>query len=170
MGNLADLRIDEPTWESGTPLRRAEWKSTCDDLRVECNFGDAVTNRHVLVSSKPAVVLFEVLDDEGFAVTTFEITQASLQTPITEYLVIIRRMDDNAQDRDASWFEAVDMAKKVVHDRAARVLLSSVPELSSDLGTLRKIFTLVLSLFVDTTTLHHARGHGFRRSQSKTRS
>jgi uncharacterized protein (UPF0262 family) len=169
MGNLADLRIDEATWKSGTPLRRAEWKSACDDLLAEYSFGDAATNRHVLVSSKPGVALFEVLDDEGFAVSTFEITQASLQTPITEYLDIIRRMDKSAQDRDASWFEAVDMAKKVVHDQAARVLLSSVPDLSSDLGTLRKVFTLVLSLFVDTTTLHHARGHGFRRSQSKTR-
>jgi uncharacterized protein (UPF0262 family) len=170
MGNLADLRIDEATWESGTPLRRAEWKSACDDLLAECNFGKTATNRHVLVSSKPAVALFEVLDDEGFAVGTFEITRASLQTPITEYLRIIRLMDHTAHDRDASWFEAVDMAKKVVHDQAARVLLSSVPDLSSDLGTLRKVFTLVLSLFVDTTTLHHARGHGFRRSQAKTRS
>jgi uncharacterized protein (UPF0262 family) len=168
MGNLADLRIDETTWESGTPLRRAEWKSACDDLLAECNFSDVVTNRHVLVSSKPAVALFEALDDEGFAVATFEITQASLQTPITEYLGIIRRMDDSARDRDASWFEAVDMAKKVVHDQAARVLLSAVPNLSSDIGTLRKVFTLVLSLFVDTTTLHHARGHGFRRANKRS--
>jgi uncharacterized protein (UPF0262 family) len=170
MGNLADLRIDEATWESGTPLRRAEWKSACDDLLREHNFTDRVANRHVLVSSKPGTAVFEALDEDGIAVATFEITEASLQAPITEYLAIIRRMDDNAQDRDASWFEAVDMAKKVVHDQAARVLLSTVPNLSSDVGTLRKVFTLVLSLFVDTTTLHHARGHGFRRSQSKTRS
>lgn len=169
MGNLADLRIDEATWESGTPLRRAEWKSACDDLLADENFSDDVSNRHVLVSSKPAIAIFEVLDEEGFATGTFEITQASLQAPITEYLAIIRGMDETARDRDASWFEAVDMAKKVVHDQAARVLTSTVPELSIDLGTLRKVFTLVLSLFVDTTTLHHARGHGFRRSQTKAR-
>jgi len=166
MGNLADLRIDETTWTSGTSLRQAEWRSACIDLLADCNFSDALDARYVLVTKKNGdTLVIEALDDDGFEKQTFTVTKESLAKPIDEYLSVIRRLDDNAQDRDASWFEAVDMAKKVVHDHAAKILATIVPELSTDLPTLRRLFTLLLSLFVDTTTLHHARGHGFRRSQ-----
>ncbi|MEO8875109.1 MAG: UPF0262 family protein, partial [Polyangiaceae bacterium] len=123
----------------------------------------------VLVTKQSSEVLLEVMNDDGVVESAFTITSASLDAPIAEYLAIIRRLDENAKDRDASWFEAVDMAKKVVHDQAAHVLTTTVPELATDLATLRKVFTLVLSLFVDTTTLHHARGHGFRRVDLKKR-
>jgi uncharacterized protein (UPF0262 family) len=167
MKNLADLRIDEATWDSATPLRRAEWRSACDDLLRECEFSPALEGRYLLVTKKnDGEIFLEAMDEEGNVEFFFAIARASLDLPITEYLAIIRRLDENAQDRDAAWFEAVDMAKKVVHDQAARVLASNVPELSTDLATLRKIFTLVLALFVDTTTLHHARGHGFRRADT----
>jgi len=169
MNNLAELRIDETTWESGTSLRRAEWRSTCEDLLRECDFAAALTGRYVLATKKNDEVLLESMNDDGIVEHAFSITEASLAEPIAEYLAIIRRMDSDAHDRDASWFEAVDMAKKVVHDQAAKILATLVPELSTDLPTLRKLFTLVLSLLVDTTTLHHARGHGFRRVDLKMR-
>ena len=167
MGNLADLRIDETLWASGTPLRQAEWRSASIALLADCDFSDALDGSYFLVTKKGDAIALEALDDDGYAKQIFMVTKDSLAAPIAEYLSIIRRLDDNAQDRDASWFEAVDMAKKVVHDQAAKILAGLVPELSIDLPTLRRLFTLLLSLFVDTTTLHHVRGHGFRRSQTK---
>jgi uncharacterized protein (UPF0262 family) len=167
MGNLADLRIDEPLWASGTPLRQAEWRSACVDLLADCNFSDALDGGHLLVTKKDDAIAIEALDDDGYAKQSFTVTKDSLAAPIAEYVSIIRRLDDKAQDRSTSWFEAVDMAKKVVHDHAAKILAGLVPELSTDLPTLRRLFTLLLSLWVDTTTLHHARGHGFRRSDTK---
>ena len=166
MGNLADLRIDEMLWTSGTPLRQAEWRSACSDLLADCNFTDSLDGGYLLLAKNGDSITIEALDDDGFAKQTFAITKESLAKPIDEYLSIIRGMDESAKDRDASWFEAVDMAKKVVHDQAAKILATLVPELSTDLPTLRRLFTLLLSLFVDTTTLHHARGHGFRRDRN----
>jgi uncharacterized protein (UPF0262 family) len=165
MGNLADLRIDETTWRSGTPLRQAEWRSACDDLLADCNFSDSLDGRYLLLTKNGDTISIDALDDDGFAKQNFAITKDAVAKPIDEYVSIIRRMDDNAQDRDATWFEAVDMAKKVVHDHAAKILATLVPDLSTDVPTLRRLFTLLFSLFVDTTTLHHARGHGFRRDR-----
>ncbi|HEX7665432.1 MAG TPA: UPF0262 family protein [Polyangiaceae bacterium] len=162
MSAPADVRIDESTWDSGTPLRKAEWRSACDDLLRETDFHAPFAGGYVLATLDHDRVLLEALDDDGKVSESFAVERASLAKPIDEYVAIIRRLDDNAQDRDGSWFEAVDMAKKVVHDEAARVLKKTVPGLSSDLGTLRKTFTLLLALFLDTTTMHHARGHGWR--------
>lgn len=162
MSAPADVRIDEATWSAGTALRKAEWRSACDDLLRETDFHRPFSGGYVLATLDGDRVLLEALDEDGQVAESFAVERSSLAKPINEYVAIIRSLDDNAKERDGSWFEAVDMAKKVVHDEAARVLRKTIPELSSDLGTLRKTFTLLLALFLDTTTMHHARGHGWR--------
>lgn len=104
----------------------------------------------------------EFLDDEGSVCDTISIPLALLEPHVQEYLAIIRRLDEGAGHRETSWVEAVDMAKKVVHDTAGRALAATVPVLSDDLEPYRRLFTLLLSLVVDTTRLVHARGHSRR--------
>ncbi|MEO8797476.1 MAG: UPF0262 family protein [Polyangiaceae bacterium] len=162
MSAPAEVRIDEETWSAGTAFRKAEWRSACDDLLRETEFHAPFSGSYVLATLDGDRVVLEALDDDGRVAESFTVERASLAKPIAEYVAIIRRLDDKAKERDGTWFEAVDMAKKVVHDEAARVLRKTVPALSSDLGTLRKTFTLLLALFLDTTTMHHARGHGWR--------
>jgi uncharacterized protein (UPF0262 family) len=55
--------------------------------------------------------------------------------------------------------EALDMAKKVIHDRAGRVLKRELREVGVDLDTARRLFSLLLGLKVDTTRLPGLRGH-----------
>ncbi|MBW2223750.1 MAG: UPF0262 family protein [Deltaproteobacteria bacterium] len=55
--------------------------------------------------------------------------------------------------------EALDMAKKVTHDRAGRVLKRELRDVGFDLETSRRLFTLLLSLRVDTTRLVGIHGH-----------
>jgi uncharacterized protein (UPF0262 family) len=55
--------------------------------------------------------------------------------------------------------EALDMAKKVTHDRAGRVLKRELRDFGFDLETSRRLFTLLLSLRVDTTRLVGIHGH-----------
>ena len=52
----------------------------------------------------------------------------------------------------------LDMAKKVVHDAGAKTLAHALPKLARNHEGYRRLFTLVLSLLVDVTTLAGA-GH-----------
>ena len=55
--------------------------------------------------------------------------------------------------------EALDMAKKVTHDKAGRMIRRLAPDLGLDLETARRLFSLLFSLRVDTTKLLGAHGH-----------
>ena len=55
--------------------------------------------------------------------------------------------------------KALDMAKKVTHDRVGRLLKRELRGLGFDLETSRRLFTLLLSLRVDTTKLPGVHGH-----------
>lgn len=157
--SIRDLRLDEETWQRATSLRRAEWRSAIEDLLHESIFAEGMHGLHLLATFHQDHVLVEGLDDEGFVRSSVVITLASVDEFVKEYLEIIERLDEGAGHRDSTWLLAVDMAKKVVHDKAAKTLASTVPELSQDHATLRKVFTLVFSLAIDTTKMTSARIH-----------
>lgn len=140
-------------------MRRAEWRAAIDDLQHHASLTPRYASLYALLTPRASSMLLEFLDDEGEVKETIEIPLAILEPHVKEYLAIIRRLDDGAGHREASWFEAVDMAKKVVHDSAAKTLESTIPQLSRDHETFRRLFTLILSLVVDTTEMVHARGH-----------
>ncbi len=162
MPTLADLRLDEATWQSGSDLRRAEWRVVRDELLEDGNFAESWSGLYVLATPCVQAVTFEALDGEGFVKHTLALPRTLLVEPLGEYAAIIRRLDENADHRDATWIEAVDMAKKVVHDRAAGVIAKAAPALAADLPTFRRVFTFVFALLVDTTRMRHARAHHFR--------
>lgn len=158
---IRDLRLDEETWRGGSPLRKAEWRAAIEDILDAGAFGPSLAERYLLVTCREADFLFEALDDDGDVATSCVLRRALLAELVREYEQIIRRLDEGAAFRDATWLHAIDMAKKVVHDKAAEALAAELPALSDHHPTLRKIFTLVFALTVDTTRMVHARHHGF---------
>jgi uncharacterized protein (UPF0262 family) len=158
---LRDFRIDEDTWASATPLRRAEWRTAIDDLR-DAALSPRFTGRYALLTADASAMRLDFLDDVGDVHETVTVPLTVLEPHVKEYLAIIRRLDEGAGHREASWIEAVDMAKKVVHDTAGRALAERLPDFSDDLEAHRRLFTMFLSLIVDTTHLAHARGHARR--------
>jgi len=52
--------------------------------------------------------------------------------------------------------EALDMGKRVMHDRAAQSLLALCGTLLPDHDTARRLFSLLTSLKFDTTRMHLA--------------
>lgn len=161
--SVRDLRLAEEVWDHGSPMRRAEWRAAIDDLRHYAVLAPRFADWYALVTPEPASVRFEFLDEEGLVRETFAVPLTVLDPHVKEYLAIIRRLDEGAGHRETSWVEAVDMAKKVVHDSAARTLQGTLDGLAADHETYRRIFTLLLALVVDTTELVHARGHRTRR-------
>ncbi|MDB4944760.1 MAG: hypothetical protein JWP97_4294 [Labilithrix sp.] len=160
MARVADLRLDELTWARATEARRAEWKLLVLELLEDGDFADEVAGRHLLVTPTSSSVLFEALDEEGIVTHAVSLDIALLAESIREYDDIIRRLDKSGQHHDTSWFQAVDMAKKVVHDRATGILSRAIGTVAADHATLRRLFSLLFSLRVDTSASRHAHGHG----------
>lgn len=160
---IRELRLADDTWVGAGPMRRAEWRAAIDDLRHHARLAPRYRELYALVTPEPTRMRLEFLDEDGNVCETTIVPVEILDPHVKEYLAIIRRLDEGAGHREASWVEAVDMAKKVVHDSAAKALAHLLPELSDDHETFRRLFTLFLSLVVDTTHLVHARGHGHGR-------
>jgi len=155
---IRDLRIADDDWDTATPLRRADWRANIDDLVVDGRLVPPYADRYLLVTPRLDATELEFLDDEGVVAARVTLAHAATADELREYLDVIRRMDAEAHRRDR--LEALDMAKKVVHDKAAVALARAAPGLAEDHRTYRKLFTLLVALRIDTTNLAHARGHG----------
>jgi uncharacterized protein (UPF0262 family) len=163
---LRELRLHEPFWEAATPLRRMEWRTAIEDLVAEGRFHERIDGTYVLVIPGTSEFVLEFLDEEGEVLERTTIHLDTVAPSIAEYVDVIRRLDQVDQDgvrRDLTHIESLDMAKKVVHDKAARELSRAQPDLALDLATYRRLFTLLFTAHVDTTRMVHARGHRLSR-------
>jgi uncharacterized protein (UPF0262 family) len=152
---LRAVVLDERTLQRGSESQRVEWEANIRELlaKAACDIAPETTLR-IELTERQFLLQFE--PDDGGASKTIEVDHELLAEQITDYLDIVRQM--TAAD-SLNQMEALDMAKKVTHDRAGRVLKRQLRELGFDLETSRRLFTLLLSLKVDTTRLPGLRGH-----------
>jgi uncharacterized protein (UPF0262 family) len=162
MAKIADFRLDEATWASGSEARKLDWKALLVDLIEHGEFAEALAGRYVLATPSEKHVAIEALDDDGAVVHEERVAWGPIEGAIAEYVAIIAQIDGAGRHRDTEWFQAIDMAKKVVHDRAAAALAKSGIGAASEKGTLRRLFSLLFALRVDTSRMRHAKGHGYR--------
>ena len=152
---LEAVALDERALERGSSAQRAEWETSTRELldKAVCNLEEP-SKLTVTVTEQDFVLTFESLDGAPLGAATIEYDQ--LSDHVTEYLDIVRQI---TSADSLNQMEALDMAKKVTHDRAGRVLKRALREFGVDLETSRRLFTLLLSLKVDTTRLAPLRGH-----------
>ncbi len=153
---LSTVNIDENTWEHTTDERRIEWEANIreflnpDKLEIRPDIESldiTVTEQQIALAAKDAAG--NLLDDTA-------VPHNLLSPHIHEYVDTVRQI---AIAEGVARLEALDMAKKVSHDRAGRFLKRHFRELRMDLTTARRLFTLLLSLRVDTTRLVGIHGH-----------
>ena len=98
----------------------------------------------------------DLRNDDDKEILFVTIPHERLSEHITEYIDIVRQIADAD---GLNQMEALDMAKKVTHDRAGRLLKRELRGVGFDLEASRRLFTLLLSLRVDTTRLVGIHGH-----------
>jgi uncharacterized protein (UPF0262 family) len=145
-------------WDKASPLRREDWRVSIADLTHHPSLGEEEDDMLLVGMEKHAVVL-ATFDEQGAPRGVSEVPLASLRKHTDEYLAIIRRMHHDDDNDRSSKMHALDMAKKVVHDAGAKTLAHSLPGFARDHETYRRLFTLVLSLLVDVTTLPGTQPH-----------
>lgn len=158
-GKVADFRFDDATWKAAREPRRSEWRVLLAELIEDGVFDHSLSGLYLLLTATSTSFLFEALDDDGVVQHTARLDAALLAESMREYGSIIRRLDGSGQNYDATWFQAVDMAKKVVHDRAADILSRAIGGVAVDPATLRRLFSILFSVRVDTAALPHAHRH-----------
>ena len=100
----------------------------------------------------------QLRDKDAQLLATVTVPHDVLNDFIAEYVDTVRQMARG--DRvGLARLEALDMAKKVVHDKAGRRLKQQLRPFQIDHPTARRFFTLLLCLRVDTTRLTGVHGH-----------
>ncbi|WP_438025353.1 UPF0262 family protein [Sorangium sp. So ce233] len=144
------IRIEERLWSSASPLRRQEWRTITTDMvsgeppwpsREPCTLIAGYDDRHLHF-----VFTGSSRSDDALAVA-----RADIAPLVSEYADLIKKLSGG--DFHAAHIEALDMAKRVVHDAGARRIGALLPDLSPSFATRRRFFSLVVSLTVDTTRL-----------------
>ncbi len=147
--------IDERTLQRGSEAQHVEWDANVRELLSKAKSTvEEVAALHVSVTEQQFVLDFR--SHEGRELAVIAIPHEVLSDLITEYIDIVRQIADAD---GVNQMEALDMAKKVTHDRAGRVLKRELRDFGFDLETSRRLFTLLLSLRVDTTRLVGIHGH-----------
>ncbi len=150
------LRLDDELFASAERARRAEWELLLAELAAaEQLFPDRTPADIVISCRGDCVRLRFVSGDEVDAVV---IHRDDVDAELSEYMAVIGRLEDD--EASAMRMEALDMAKRVIHDRGAQRLHQLAPQVSPVHETRRRLFSLLVSLFIDTTG--RRMGHGYR--------
>ena len=152
---LQSVLIDERTIQRGSEARRVEWEAIIRELlsRAKSRIEPSAT-LHLAVTEQGFTLDFRT--EQGDELGTVSVPHDLLSELITEYIDTVRQI---AEADGLNQLEALDMAKKVTHDRAGRVLKRELRDFGFDLNASRRLFTLLLSLRVDTTKIVGIHGH-----------
>ncbi|MFZ1866713.1 MAG: UPF0262 family protein [Polyangiales bacterium] len=152
---LTAIVIDDRTLQRGSRAQHVEWEANVRELLTKAAGSfEPDTTLHVSVTEQGFVLEFQ--NEDRAELGRVAIPHELLSEHITEYVDIVRQID---RVDGVNQMEALDMAKKVTHDRAGRVLKRELRQFGLDFEAARRLFTLLLSLRVDTTRLTGIHGH-----------
>lgn len=155
---LAEVVIDERTWCSATDARRGEWRAAIQGL-TRPDAPDVLPGSarlHLAVEGERTFL--RLFDAAGAELAVATLTRELLAPHFEEYVDIVRQMS-RTDGSGRARLEALDMAKKVAHDRAGRAIRRACRQLGGDLELARRLYTLLLVVHVDTTRLVGVHGH-----------
>lgn len=155
---LVELRIDERTWEGGDESRQLEWLAAIRELAdpIESHYREDIEALLITMSQQGFELSAQITDSEALVI---EIAHDQLETLIHEYVDTVRQIARADLTGGVLRLEALDMAKKVTHDKAGRFLERRCRPLALDHPTARRMFTLLLAMRIDTTRLVGVHGH-----------
>jgi uncharacterized protein (UPF0262 family) len=150
------LRVDPRLESAVSPARWREWEQLAAELSTDSAatdglFGDIA--EELVVGVEEERFTFRVLGEDPLRVLRRE----SLTPIVKEYLGVIELLDDESIPMARA--EALDMAKRVVHDKGASLLGELLAGLTPDHERRRRLFSLLVALSSDTTTKRMAHRH-----------
>ena len=153
---VKEIRIDEDLWSNASPLRRQEWRTITTDI-VSGDPPWPARNPCTLIAGCDDSHIRFVFTESPRGADALAIPKAEVAPLVNEYVGVIKKLSE--ADLHPAHIEALDMAKRVVHDAGGRKLGALLPDLSPSFETRRRFFSLIVSLAFDTTRFGAAQGH-----------
>jgi uncharacterized protein (UPF0262 family) len=157
---LRDIMVDEVTWRYATRPRRAEWQAAIEELVARAAFaveGQAPQTGqcglHGQVVVEPGAIAVTLRDDAGAEVGRLQLDRPVIAPVLREYLRILRAIEGSELSETSPHFEALDIARRLIHDDAAQLVQRSFSGARPDQETARQLFSLMVLLTHDTSRL-----------------
>jgi uncharacterized protein (UPF0262 family) len=158
--SLRDIEIDPATWDAGSEARQIEWEANIQELLEPGHAVVAAGGAVLAIAHTEQQFALTLKDQAGAELAQVNLLHHALREGIQEYVDIVRQIAGLDQEGGGvARLEVLDMAKKATHDKIARLLKRDLRPLGVDHDTARRLFTLLLSIRVDTTRLHGVHGH-----------
>jgi uncharacterized protein (UPF0262 family) len=158
---LVDVRVEVPEG-AASDARRAEWRIATAELRRYAVFlFPGVADPwilHVHVASGD-IALSAVREHDGAPLLALTVPDGLLLPAVAAYVDVVRRLHDAGPGAAPEQIAALDAQKRAAHDAGAGALGRALPPLGADHETLRRLFSLLVSVRLDTTRLFGVFGH-----------
>ncbi len=90
---------------------------------------------------------FEVLREDGAAITTFLLSLSPFSKLIKDYFLVCESYYEAIRTAPPSRIEALDMGRRGLHDEGSRILQERLKgKIATDFDTARRLFTLICAL------------------------
>lgn len=150
MSKIIHIDIDDSGLPAPTPEIEQERKVAIFDLLEDNNFvlpGNTTGPLRLLLAIRERRLVFDIQSEAEDKVAEFHLSLGPFRQVVKDYFQICESYFDAVKRLSPSQIEAIDMARRGIHNEGARVLqerLEGKAEL--DIDTARRLFTLVCVL------------------------
>jgi len=164
---MLEVRLHGALWKRATTARAEEWRRTLEELNGSnalATVGEPVEEPAIEFVRPPDGGYELRLYRDGFdCIARVALERSAVEQFFAEYAATISQLVHVDRDAPVRGFEAIDYAKRVVHDEAAGFLRESVEDvIAMDLADARRLFTLLFLIGTDLpeALVRYHRMHG----------
>ncbi|GFE65533.1 UPF0262 family protein [Litoreibacter roseus] len=151
MSHLTHIAIDDAGLPTPTPEIEQERKVAIFDLLEDNSFvlprADAVGPYHLFLAIRDRRIVFDVKTEQTSPAAEFHLSLSPFRQVVKDYFQICESYFDAVKKLPPSQIEAIDMARRGIHNEGARILKERLDgKVEIDIDTSRRLFTLICVL------------------------
>ena len=151
MSRIAHIEIDDSALPPPTPEIEQERRVAVFDLLEDNEFSvpgkDTEGPFNLALAIRDKRLVFEIGTESGESVAEFHLSLGPFRQVVKDYFQICESYLEAVKRLPPSQIEAIDMARRGIHNEGARVLQERLEDkVAMDYDTARRLFTLICVL------------------------